>query len=286
MKQKAKPVKEDEGDPTSRHGDKPDVDDELENSGETDDEDEEDGSTTEEPRTRQKRDVYMELEDEEKIKDSSGDDLEDEDEDDSETKEEKSSPKRDRSKSKKKSDSDTEELQMQNAMGIQGPFTITALQPPGSQNPSQKEVKVKQDPFSLDFASPPGNIEITPLEPPVNRMKKVRRRCMCPFPCGPAHSFEVIGCSGPYTVPCGGFGGGWPGLGCGGFGGMVPPYGLGGYGGCGYPPVMMCCCKKNGKDAEGKEDDLPQQKPDKVQKDKPLFPQASPKVHQPLSKIH
>lgn len=273
----AKPVKEDEGDISSRHGDKPDVDDELENSGETDDEDEEDGSTTEEPRTRQKRDVYMELEGQEKIKDSSGDDLEEEDEDDSETKEDKSSPKSDRSKNKNKSDSDTKELQMQNAMGIKGPFTITALQPPGSQNPSQKWVK--QDPFSLDFASPPGNIEITPLEPAVNRMKKVRRRCMCPFPCGPAHSFEVIGCSGPYTVPCGGFGGGWPGQGCGGFGGMVPPYGWGGYGGygvghpvygggfggfggfggcggcggyggcggcgsgggCGYPPIMMCC---------------------------------------------
>ena len=97
---------------------------------------------------------------------------------------------------------------------------------------------------------------------------------MCPFPCGPAHSFEVIGCSGPYTFPCGGLGSGWPGLACGGlggfggFGGLVPPYGWGGYGGfgghplygggcgyggcggcggcgcgggCGYPPIMMCC---------------------------------------------
>ena len=267
----AKPVKDDEGGISSKHEDKSDVEDELENSGDTDDNEEEDGSTTEEPRMRQKRDQVMELEDEEDVKDSSGDDLKHEDEDDSDTKE-------DKPKNKKKSHSDANELQMQNTMGIQGPFTITALQPPGSQNPSQKGQKV--DPFSLNFLSPPGNIEITPLEPSINRMKKVRRRCMCPFPCGPAHSFEVIGCSGPYTLPCAGLGGGWPALGCGGFGGfggpghgIVPPYGWGGYGGfgghplygggfgyggcgsgcgcggcgggsgggCGYPPIMMCC---------------------------------------------
>lgn len=265
----AKPVKDDGGGISSKHEDKPDVDDELENSGDTDDNEEEDGSTTEEPRMRQKRDLLMELEDEEDVKDSSGDDLEG-DEDDSDQKEDKPIPKSGRKKVQ--SDSDAKELQMQNTLGIRGPFTITALQPPGSQNPSQKAKK--EDPFSLNFLSPPGNIEITPLEPSINRMKKVRRRCMCPFPCGPAHSFEVIGCSGPYTFPCGGLGSGWPGLACGGlggfggFGGLVPPYGWGGYGGfgghplygggcgyggcggcggcgcgggCGYPPIMMCC---------------------------------------------
>lgn len=244
----AKPVKDDGSGISSKHEDKSDVDDELENSGDTDDNEEEDGSTTEEPRMRQKRDLVMELEDEEVVKDSSGDDLKQEDEDDSDKKGDKPLPKSDRKKVE--SDSDAKELQMQNTLGIQGPFTITALQPPGSQNPSQKGNKA--DPFSLNFLSPPGNIEITPLEPSINRMKKVRRRCMCPFPCGPAHSFEVIGCSGPYTLPCGGLGSGWPGLACGGlggfsgFGGLVPPYGWGGYGGFGGHPLYGGGCGYGG----------------------------------------
>ncbi|KAJ7377943.1 hypothetical protein OS493_025258 [Desmophyllum pertusum] len=89
----AKPVKEHEGDTSSKNEDKSDVDDALETSGDTDDDEEEDGSSTEEPRMRQKRDVYGELEGEEKVKDSSGDDLEEEDEEDSDTKEDKSLPK-------------------------------------------------------------------------------------------------------------------------------------------------------------------------------------------------
>lgn len=53
-------------------------------------------------------------------------------------------------------------------------------------------------------------------------------------------------------------------------------------------------CKKNGKDSEGKEDDLPKPQPDnrktafpdKTQKDKPLSHQATPNVDQLLPKIH
>ena len=49
-------------------------------------------------------------------------------------------------------------------------------------------------------------------------------------------------------------------------------------------------CKKNGKESEGKENDLPQPKPDgqravfphKIQKDKPLPHLTTPKVGQPL----
>lgn len=220
----AKPVKEN-NEVKAKHEEKSGVEDELETSGDEDD-DEEDGSTIDdEPRTREKRDAYEELEGDEKSKDSSGDDLKQGDSDDTETK--------DSSGDDDSEDEDDRlqknELQWKNTMGIRGPFTITAMQPPGSQSSSRKGNK-QQDQFSMNFVSPPGNIEITPFAPKINSMKKVRRRCLCPFPCGPAHEFELIGCSGPYSLPCGGFGGVWPGLGYGGYGGL---YGLGGYGGYG-----------------------------------------------------
>ena len=231
-----KPVKEHEGEGASISDSKSSGEDELETSVvDGDDEDEEDGSTTEEPRMRQKRSDNAELQDDERSGDFSGGDLETEDKEGQDRKEDKSLPKSDRPKNKNEPDS--KELQMQNTLGIQQPFTITAMQPGRPQDPSQ-QMKTPE-PFSLNFAGPAGKIEITPFEPAINRMKKVRRRCMCPLPCGPAHAYEVIGCGGPYTIPCGGcVGGGWPGLGCGGFGGcgglggvydMIPHPGWGGY---------------------------------------------------------
>lgn len=248
----------------------------TESSG-TEDEAEEDGSTIdEEPRSRAKRNAYEDLEDEEKMKDSSGADSKEENGDDNEETNDDTSGD-DRLQEHK--------LQWKNTLGIRGPFTITAYQPPESEI-SSKKGKKKNNQFSMDFVSPSGNIEITPFAPAINSLKKVRRRCLCPLPCGA--EYELIGCSGPYTVPCGGgFGGLWPGLGCGGcggcggygglyglggcggFGGGYPLYGgglglggcggcggCGGYGGCGcggcgggccgggccgFP--MMCCCK-------------------------------------------
>lgn len=255
----AKPVMEDNKLSIKRE-EKSGVDDELETSGDEGDDEEDGSATNDEPRGREKRESYEEFERDEKTKDSSGDKPEQESGD----------------------SSGDDELQWKNTLGIGGPFTITALQPPGSEIPPSK-LKKKEAHFFLDAVSPPGKIEITPLAPNINRMKKFRRRCLCPLPCAPGPTYQVISCSGPYTVPCGCLGGVWPSPGCGGCGGFGGPYGLGGiapgfplfggggyggcggcggyggYGGCGgcggcgggfrglygdcFGNPMMCCCK-------------------------------------------
>ena len=198
------------------------VEDELETSGDEGDEEEDGSATNDEPRGREKRVSYEELEGDEKTKDSSGDEPEQE------------SGDYIKEKNKDSSGDDSLQgnvLQWKNTLGIRGPFTITALQPPGSDISPNKHLKKQEAHVSLDSASPPGKIEITPFAPSINGMKKSRRRCLCPLPCGPGPTYEVIACDGPYTVPCGCPGGVWPALGCGGYG---SPYGIGGIG-TGFP---------------------------------------------------
>ncbi|XP_068712519.1 uncharacterized protein [Montipora foliosa] len=309
----AKPVKEEDDGFLVKREDKRGADEELETSGDGK-EDEEDGSSIdEEPRAREKRDKLEELEEDKQAKDSSGDDSEEEDE---EAEEEGRNGIKELNKDSSGDDDLSEnELQWKNTLGIRGPLSITAFQP-GSSAISSKKGKKQKDQASMDFVTPSGNLEITPFAPAINRLKKVRRRCMCPLPC----DYEVIGCSGPYTIPCGGFGGLWPALGCGGYGscggcgglyGGLGGYGLGypvpsgglGYGGCGggcggccgcggcgpcgggccgFP--MMCCCCKNGKDKKPAQD---KQSSSKRGNNQPIVMraiQAPLKMNQPLIK--
>lgn len=211
----AKPfIEEADNDFMVKQEEESDAGEELENSGD-EKEDEEDGSSIdEEPRGREKRDALEKDENFEKTKDSSGDQSEEEKDD-----------SREKSNKDSSGDDDEGELQWKNTLGIRGPLSISAIQPPYPEVSPSTGKKQKQK-VSLDFVTPPGNIEITPFSPSINRLKKVRRRCLCPLPC----DYEVIGCSGPYTLPCGGCGGFWPGLGCGGCGGYGGLYGLGGFG--------------------------------------------------------
>ncbi|XP_068744972.1 uncharacterized protein [Montipora capricornis] len=309
----AKPVKEEDDGFLVKREDKRGADEELETSGDGK-EDEEDGSSIdEEPRAREKRGKLEELEEDKQAKDSSGDDSEEEDE---EAEEEGRNGIKELNKDSSGDDDLSEnELQWKNTLGIRGPLSITAFQP-GSSATSSKKGKKQKDQASMDFVTPSGNLEITPFAPAINRLKKVRRRCMCPLPC----DYEVIGCSGPYTIPCGGFGGLWPALGCGGYGscggcgglyGGLGGYGLGypvpggglGYGGCGggcggccgcggcgpcgggccgFP--MMCCCCKNGKDKKPAQD---KQSSSKRGNNQPIVMraiQAPLKMNQPLIK--
>lgn len=307
----AKPVKEEDDGFLVKREEKRGADEELETSGDGK-EDEEDGSSIdEEPRAREKRDKLEELEKDKQAKDSSGDDSEEEDE---EEEEEGRNGIKELNKDSSGDDALSEnELQWKNTLGIRGPLSITAFQP-GSSEISSKKGKKEKDQASMDFVTPSGNLEITPFAPTINRLKKVRRRCMCPLPC----DYEVIGCSGPYTIPCGSFGGLWPALGCGGYGscggcgglyGGLGGYGLGypvpglGYGGCGggcggccgcggcgpcgggccgFP--MMCCCCKNGKDKKPAQD---KQSSSKRGNNQPIVMraiQAPLKMNQPLIK--
>ena len=164
---KAKPVNEDQ-EFVEKREDKSSVEDELENSGNSDEEDEEDGSTIdEEPRAREKRGIFETDKEEQNSKDFSGE-------------------KEGTENSSGDEEMQKDKLQWKNSMGIRGPFTITALQPMGLQNPSSRK---QNDQGSVDLMSTPGNIQITPLEPKINSMKKIRRRCLCPFPCGVPNDF-------------------------------------------------------------------------------------------------